>query len=60
MFNDLGKRFQIDEMRMTIGTTYSINAHHAINLGYLLDLKRSADGLNKGLHVLTSGYIYKI
>ncbi len=60
MFNNLGKQFQIDEMRMVIGTTYSINAHHAVSLGYLLDLKRSAAGLNKALHVLTSGYVYKI
>ena len=60
MFNNLGKQFQIDEMRMAIGTAYSINAHHTINFGYLLDLKRSADGMNKGLHVLTSGYVYKI
>ena len=58
MFNNLGKQFQIDEMRMAIGTSYSINAHHAINLGYLLDLKRSAGGLDKALHVLTSGYMY--
>ena len=60
MFNNLGKQFQIDEMRMAIGTTYSINAHHAVSLGYLLDLKRSAAGLDKALHVLTTGYVYKI
>ena len=58
MFNNLGKQFQIDEMRIAIGTSYSINAHHAINWGYLLDLKRSAGGLDKALHVLTSGYMY--
>lgn len=60
MFNNLGKQFQIDEMRMAIGTAYSINAHHAVSLGYLLDLNRSAAGLDKALHVLTSGYVYKI
>ena len=43
MFNNLNKQMQIDEMRMTIGTAYSINAHHGINFGYLLDLKRSAE-----------------
>ena len=60
MFNNLGKQFQIDEMRIAIGTTHSINAHHAVSLGYLLDLNRSAAGLDKALHVLTSGYVYKI
>jgi hypothetical protein len=60
MFNNLGKQFQIDEMRMAVGTSFSINVHHAINLGYLLDLKRSAGGLDKALHVLTMGYMYHI
>ena len=60
MFNNLGKQFQIDEMRMAVGTSLSINANHAINLGYLLDLKRSVGGLDKALHVLTSGYVYHI
>ena len=60
MFNNLNKQMQIDEMRMTIGTAYSINAHHGINFGYLLDLKRSASGLDKALHVLTMGYMYHI
>ena len=60
MFNNLGKQFQIDEMRIAAGTSYKINAHHAINMGYLLDLKRSAGGLDKALHVLTSGYVYHI
>lgn len=60
MFNNLNKQMQIDEMRMTIGTANSINAHHGINLGYLLDLKRSAGGLDKALHVLTMGYMYHI
>ena len=60
MFNNLGKQFQIDEMRMAVGTSFSINVHHAINLGYLLDLKRSAGGLDKALHVLTSGFVCHI
>ncbi len=60
MFNNLNKQMQIDEMRMTIGTAYSINAHHGINFGYLLDLKRSASDLDKALHVLTMGYMYHI
>ena len=60
MFNNLSKQFEIDEMRMAIGTTYSIHTHHVINLGYLLDLKRSADGLDKVLHVITVGYVYKM
>lgn len=60
MFNYMAKQFQVDEMRVALGTTYNINTRHAINFGYLLDLKRSADGMNKGLHVLTSGYVYKI
>jgi hypothetical protein len=60
MFNNLSKQFQIDEMRMAIGTTYSISARHTINFGYLLDLKRSAGGLDKALHVLTLGYVYKM
>jgi hypothetical protein len=44
-------------MRVALGTTYNINTRHAINFGYLLDLKRSANGLNNALHVLTSGYV---
>ena len=60
MFNNLGKQFQIDEMRMAVGTSYSINAHHTVSLGYLFDLKRATNSLDKGLHVLTSGYVYKI
>ncbi len=60
MFNNLGKQFQVDEMRIAAGTSYKINAHHVIMLGYLLDLKRSAGGLGKALHVLTSGYMYHI
>ena len=60
MFNNLDKQFQIDEMRMAIGTTYSINTHHVINMGYLLDLKRSASGLDKVLHAVTIGYVYRI
>ena len=59
MFNNLTKHFRIDEMRVAIGTTYNINAHHSINFGYLIDLKRSASGLNNPLHVLTSGYVFK-
>lgn len=34
--------------------------HHVVNLGYLLDLKRSAGGLDKVLHVITVGYVYKM
>ena len=51
---------EIDEMRMAIGTTYSIYKRHVVNLGYLLDLKRSAGGLDKVLHVITVGYVYKM
>jgi len=40
--------------------TYSIHKHHVVNLGYLLDLKRSAGGLDKVLHVITVGYVYKM
>jgi len=58
MFNNLGKQFKIDEMRMAVGTTYSINAHHVINIGYLLDLKRSTNSLNKATHTIMSGYTY--
>lgn len=60
MFNNLSKQFEIDEMRMAIGTTYSIHKRHVVNLGYLLDLKRSAGGLDKVLHVITVGYVYKM
>ena len=60
MFNNLSKQFEIDEMRMAIGTTYSIHTRHVVNLGYLLDLKRSAGGLDKVLHVITVGYVYKM
>jgi hypothetical protein len=60
MFNNLSKQFEIDEMRMAIGTSYSIHTHHMVNLGYLLDLKRSAGGLDKVLHVITVGYVYKM
>ena len=60
MFNNLSKQFEIDEMRMAIGTSYSIHTHHVVNLGYLLDLKRSAGGLDKVLHVITVGYVYKM
>ena len=58
MFNNMAKQFQVDEMRVALGTTYNINTRHAINFGYLLDLKRSANGLNNALHVLTSGYVF--
>lgn len=59
MFNNLSKKFKIDEMRMALGTTYSVSTHHVINLGYLLDLKRTVSGLDKALHVINIGYVYK-
>ena len=44
---------------MALGTTYSVSTHHVINLGYLLDLKRTVSGLDKALHVINIGYVYK-
>ena len=60
VFNNMGERFTIDEIRLTAGTGYRFSPHHSVNIGYMLNLKRSADRLDKMLHALTTEYIYNL
>lgn len=56
---DVEKSFK-DKWNIAGGSGYSIDAHHAICFGCLLDLKLPADGSKKALHVVTMGYTYKL
>ena len=58
VFNNMGERFTIDKIRMAVGTGFRFSPHHSVNIGYMLNLKKSADSLDKMLHVLTTEYIY--
>ena len=60
VFNNMGERFTVDEIRLTAGTGYSFSPHHSVNIGYMLNLKKSSDSLDKMLHVLTTEYIYNL
>ena len=60
VFNNMGVRFTIDEIRLTAGTGYRFSPHHSVNIGYMLNLKKSADRLDKMLHALTTEYIYNL
>ena len=60
VFNNMGERFTIDELRIAVGTGYHFSPHHSVNIGYMLNLKRSTDSPDKMLHVLTTEYIYNL
>ncbi|MBQ8705967.1 MAG: DUF2490 domain-containing protein [Paludibacteraceae bacterium] len=60
VFNNMRERFTIDEIRLTAGTGYRFSPHHSVNIGYMLNLKRSTDSLDKMLHALTTEYIYNL
>ncbi len=57
VFNNMGERFAIDEIRLTAGTGYRFSPHHSVNIGYMLNLKKSTGSPDKMLHVLTTEYI---
>ena len=60
MFNNMGEGFTIDEIRLTAGTGYRFSPRHSVNIGYMLNLKKSADRQDKMLHALTTEYIYNL
>ena len=60
MFNNMGEGFTIDEIRLTVGTGYRFSSHHSVNIGYMLNLKKSTDSLDKMLLILTTEYIYNL
>ena len=60
VFNNMGEGFTIDEIRLTVGTGFRFSPHHSVNIGYMLNLKKSTDRLDKMLHVLTTEYIYNL
>ncbi len=60
IYNRIDKGFQFDEMRFAAGTVYSINNHHDISFGYLLDMKPDANNhFNKRVHVIQIGYAFR-
>lgn len=59
-FNNMGERFAIDEIRLTAGTGYRFSPRHSVNIGYMLNLKKSTDSLDKIFHILTTEYIYNL
>ena len=60
VFNNMGEGFTIDEIRLTVGTGHRFSLHHFVNIGYVLNLKKSTDSLDKMLHILTTEYIYNL
>ena len=60
VFNNMGERFAIDEIRLAVGTGYRFSPRHSVNIGYMLNLKKSTDSLDKMLHALTTEYIYNL
>ena len=60
VFNNMGERFTIDEIRLTAGTGYRFSPRHSVNIGYMFNLEKSTDSLDKMLHVLTTEYIYNL
>ena len=60
VFNNMGEGFTIDEIRLTVGTGHRFSLHHSVNIGYMLNLKKSTDSLDKMLHILTAEYIYNL
>jgi len=60
VFNNMGKRFTTDEIRLTAGTGYRFSPHHSVSIGYMLNLKKSADSPDKMLHAFTAEYIYNL
>ena len=60
VFNNMEERFTIDEIRLAAGTGYRFSPRHSVNIGYMLNLKKSADSLDKMLHALTTEYIYNL
>lgn len=58
VFNNMGERFTIDEIRLATGTGYRFSPHHSVNIGYMLNLKKSTGSPDKMLHALTTEYIY--
>ena len=60
VFNNMRERFTIDEIRLAAGTGYCFSPRHSVNIGYMLNLKKSTDRLDKMLHALTTEYIYNL
>ena len=60
VFNNMGERFSIDEIRLAAGTGHRFSPRHSVNIGYMLNLKKSTEGLDKMLHALTTEYIYNL
>ena len=60
IINNMGEGFTIDEIRLTVGTGHRFSLHHSVNIGYMLNLKKSTDSLDKMLHILTTEYIYNL
>ncbi len=60
VFNNMGERFTIDEIRLAVGTGYRFSPHHSVNIGYMFNLKKSVEGPDKILHALTTEYIYNL
>lgn len=60
VFNNMGERFTIDEIRLAAGTEYHFSPRHSVNIGYMLNLKESTDSPDKMLHAFTSEYIYNL
>ena len=60
VFNNMRERFTIDEIRLAAGTGYRFSPRHSVNIGYMLNLKKSTDSLDKMLHILTTEYIYNL
>ena len=58
LFNNMGERFTIDELRLAVGTGFRFSPQHSVNIGYMLNLKKSTDRLDNMLHILTTEYIY--
>ena len=60
VFNNMGERFAIDEIRLAAGTGFRFSPRHSVNIGYMLNLKKSTDSLDKMLHALTTEYSYNL
>ena len=60
VFNNMGEGFTIDEIRLAVGTGHRFSPHHSVNIGYMLNQKKSTDSLDKMLHILTTEYIYNL
>ena len=60
VFNNMSERFTIDELRLAVCTGFRFSPHHSVNIGYMLNLKKSTDRLGNMLHVFTTEYIYNL